>query len=200
MPRLRQFAIVMTLLAVWASVPAHAIFISQDPTDPPPELRTAGSGILMVISDIYRTIADLESGELDSARDSFTDLRARLLDAASQFDSFANDLATSKRVDLSRISEQLRARTEQVLRNDSVASRVIGVDGVVLSMPSNDVDVYAQTARVVRALATELTAAENLPSRGATIASIVRFRSLTAALSQAINVLSLHSILLSTIR
>lgn len=200
MRHLRWLAIVIGL-AVFAPIPAHSIFIFQNIQDPSEESRVAGGELLRAIADVYGTIAMVERNEISDAGSTFEELSERLLRVADETESIVGRTATGEDIPHHFLDEYVGERVARQIREvfsaNSYANWILGTDEWSLAMPSNDVAVYEQSGRVIRRLADYVREASELRSQDATVAHVENFRSLNAAVSQAVDVLALHSILLS---
>ncbi len=200
MRHLRCLAIVIGL-AVFAPIPAHSIYIFQNIQDPSDESRVVGGELLKAVADVYGTIAMVERNVISDAGNAFEKLSERLIGIADETESLVGSIATGEEIPhefLDQIvGKHAAEQTREVLSARSYANWVLGTDEWSLAMPSNDVGVYEQSSRVIRRLADYVREASDLRAQSATVAHVERFRGLNAAISQAFDVLALHSILLS---
>ena len=190
-------------LSVAVAGPAHAVYGVQYIPDPTEIERDAGVGFFGIVSEIYATVASLESGTLPSADARFDDLRDDLVELAALYDELADSPPTSEGRDRPSIDPTLLGQAQETLAPDSYSSWALGLtdpEGPQLSMPNTDTEVFSQGSVVLRALAEKLIEAGSLRSQGAEISDVVWFRALNFAVSEAVNVLAILSILLSTSR
>ena len=207
MRQLRHLAIVIAL-AAFVPLPAHAVYICQIFTTPSQEARDAGAEFLNVVSRVYSTIAMLENEQLTDADASFADLAARLrVLAASPDFCFENLSAVSQTIDLRNIDSDIysdtRQRLSSIWETNSYANLYFSSPTQLednkraLSQPQNRTDVYAQSRMVVERLADHVQEAQTLSSQESTISDLLIFRRLHRLISEAVDILALHSILLS---
>ena len=200
MRHLRCLAIVIGL-AAFAPIPAHSIFIFQNISDPSEESRVAGGKLLRAVADVYNTIAMVERNEISNAEGAFEELSERLLGIANETESFVGRITTGEDIPYHLLDEYLGEdvgrKIREILSTNSDANAILGTDEWSLVMPSNDVELYEQSSRVIRRLADYVQEASDLRSQNATVVHVEKFRSLNAAVSQAVDILALHSILLS---
>ena len=203
MRQLRHLAIVIAL-AAFVPLPAHAVYICQIFATPSQEARNAGAGFLNVVSQVYSTIAMLENEQLTDATSSFTGLAVRLRDLAVSPDfCFEDPSAASQPIDLQNIGLDTKRRLSSIWETNSYANLYFSSPTQLednkraLSQPQNRTDVYAQSRMVVERLADHVQEAQTLSSQESTISDLLIFRRLHRLISEAVDILALHSILLS---
>ena len=204
MPQLCKTALAICLglsilgLSILVSTASQATFITQNPANPLAGSREAGSQVLAAISEIYGTVAQLERQDLENAQLAFGDLSDRLRDLSEEYEDLAQDLNGIEPIDDNWINERTSFPADRTFGPGSPARWTLGLDS--LSMPNTKRDVFLQAQVVLQALATRVQEAGILSSSNVGVADVEQFRSLNDAVWEALNIMTLHSIMLSTVR
>ena len=193
--------VLVTALTMALAAPVHASFCVQYIRDTPEILTEQCVEVLSVGGGLYSAFALLETGDNARALAAFNELGSRLGNLSAQYQVLARaPPAAPTSMSRPNLDGSTLEQFQQILSPQSAASRALGLanGSSGFSMPADDAAVFAQAALVLDALANRLDDAGSLASTPVSIDHVRQFRSLAAAVAYSIDVLAIHSILLST--
>ena len=201
MRKLRLVVIAIALMTI-ASTPAHAFFIFQHVVDPDQELRRYGGEVLETIANLYSRVSVLERGDSFDGTVEFQDLGERLQNVVWDLDAYVENIDGDTDVRIERLRgthEDVYEKVGLIFSDRSYAYQLLSRHDLSLTLPETERQVFVQASTVIRILA-ETISETNLRSDGADITDVIKFLKLNETVLVLLDVLSLHSILLSTTR
>lgn len=206
MRRLRIAAIAVALTMA-SSAPANAWFIFQPIKHADMELRVLGGEVLQSIAEVYKRVSELErtgSDELLQEGVSFHDLGNDLQNVVRKLDAYAESIGDDGEasIDIGKLKnehEDMYGKVEFVFSNQSYAYHLAARHGLTLTLPETEREVFAQASSVITILS-DTIAMTTLRTPDGDVDEVKKFQELNETILVLIDVLSSHSILLSTTR
>ena len=208
MRKVRLVVVAIALMTI-TSTPTHAFFIFQHTVNPDQELRQYGGEVLGSIAELYSRISLLERGDMFDEAEEFRDLGERLQGVAEELDVYIEDVYIedvdgdrNADIEIDRLRENHEDMYEKIqftYSDRSYTHQLLARHDLKLELPTKEQQVFVQASRVIRILANTISEA-SLRGQGGDINDVKRFQQLNETVLVLIDILSLHSILLSTTR
>ena len=197
-----RLVLISTALIIMTAAPANAFFIFQWTKDTDPELREYGSVVLDAVGDLYRRVSVLERDGSSGQDVEFGDIAERLHSVRAGLDMFVARLDTNSDVDIGTLAAQDEAMYNELaftFSDQSYVFHLVSEYDLKLELPATEHEVFQQASQVINIMSQKLEMTK-LRGNGADVNDVKQFQVLNRDVSVLIELLSMHSILLSTTR